>query len=589
MILTRLSDCRPAERRSDEPYLVINEIAMNFGMHSYVEIYGRDMPQEVFRNYYYGLVVMQPSWDKKKIKIKSIIDLVELQNPPVGKYFLVVGNPKPEDLRGSGRNYFSTNWLSPKPQQVKLFGNTADWLSNANNELTMIVLTISKDESIFQKLDGIGSRGQGRYPFLEDEKELKKYIEESKMDTVIVTGMTGKRTKCNVLTKLMDAVNLVKGKLKPFLPDPSGIKKSLSKCANQLGFLTYSHQSFKAGSLTPGRANDCNAQKFILQDILHKVTSLQPSSTSLSGTFETPEDYDFSRISGNQMNVDKVKQAMAEASSRADRSICPPGDEIDHGISPLRNELNERKAKRIKLMEEAAETEECSPFDDPDVVNNPELALPFERERKRTLTIDVEYIFQHIQDKFADSTLADIPLTYTWFQLVYDHDDPRQTRFNCYFCSRYADEFRIKTKDNLAKKQGVMFSKERNRELIRNHDKSSTHIGIKQKFDIKYNKELQDSIYSDILRDELFGFHVTNNHIRTIFNIVKREYSFRGFGSFIGMQKMHSAKIGDFCRSQRTAVNMIRSISAVYRQEFKASLLKSNNYLTMIVDGSSGT
>ena len=60
-------------------------------------------------------------------------------------------------------------------------------------------------------------------------------------------------------------------------------------------------------------------------------------------------------------------------------------------------------------------------------------------------------------------------------------------------------------------------------------------------------------------------------------------------GSFIGMQKMHSAKIGDFCRSQRTAVNMIRSISAVYRQEFKASLLKSNNYLTMIVDGSSGT
>ena len=194
--MARLSDCRPAERRSDEPYLVINEIALNFAMHSYVEIYGREMPKEVYQNYHYGLIVMQPSWDKKKIKIKAIIDMVELQNPPVGKYFLVVGNPKPEDLRGSEGNYFSTNWPTSKPQQVKLFGNTDDWLHNENNELTMIVLTISKDESIFQKFSG--NVGPGRYPFLEEERELMKYVEEAKMDTVIISGMTGKRGKCTV-------------------------------------------------------------------------------------------------------------------------------------------------------------------------------------------------------------------------------------------------------------------------------------------------------------------------------------------------------------------------------------------------------
>ena len=133
-----------------------------------------------------------------------------------------------------------------------------------------------------------------------------------------------------------------------------------------------------------------------------------------------------------------------------------------------------------------------------------------------------------------------------------------------------------------------MFHKEKNRDTIRKHNTDPIHLQIKQKFDLKYNKELQDSIYSDILRNELNGFHVTNNHMRTIFQLVKKEYSFHGFGSFIGLQKMHSARMGDFCRSDRTATNMIRSISAVYLQEFKLSLLRSNSYLTMIIDGSSG-
>ena len=588
MVLARLTDCRPIERRNDEPYLVLNEVALNFGLNSYVEIYGREMPKDTFKNYHFGLIVIQPTGQKKRNRIKALIDLTELRNPPTGKYYLVVGNPSPTYLGGSSGNYFSTNWPMSKPAQVKLFGGP-EWLDIEDNDITRIIMTVSKTESIMDKLKWNPTPGSGsssNYPFLDNEKDLLKYIEDYQTDSVIIRGKIGSRTTCKVITDYIKPEYLEKGRLKPFLTDPSHHTKSLSKCGNK--FLTHYHLSFKAGSLTPGRVNDCSASKFVLKDNLDSVTNLQPAAISLGDTCDAPENFDFSKISGDQMDVDKVEQAMAEANSRADVSICPPPDEIHHDMSPKSNELHEHKVKKIKLMKDHAEFEECSPFTDPTVQGDPELALPFERERQRSLTIDVEYIFKHLLDKFTMSTLSDIPLKYEWFQLVYDHEDPRKTRFNCYYCSRYKDDFKIKTKDNMAKKDGVMFSKERNRDLIRNHDKSGLHIGMKQKFDLKYNKMLQDSIYSDILRGELFGFHVTNNHIRTIFNIVKKEYSFRGFGSFIGLQKMHSARMGDFCRSDRTAANMIRSISAVYLQEFKLSLIHSNSHLTMIVDGSSG-
>ena len=514
VLVARISDCRPTERRNDEPYLVLNEVALNFGLNSYVEIYGREMPKETFKDYHFGLIVIQPTGQKKRNRIKALIDLTELRNPPIGKYYLVVGNPSQSYLGDSAGNYFSTNWPMAKPDQVKLFGGP-NWLDIEDNDITRIIMTISQTGSIMEKLKWNPTAGSGsssNYPFLDNEKDLFKYIEDYETDSVIIRGKIGSRTTCKVITDILKPEYLAKGRLKPFLTDPSHHTKSLSKCGNN--FLTHYHLSFKAGSLSPGRINDCSAAKFLLKDNLDSVTNLQPESISLDDTCDGPESFDFSKISGDQIDVDKVEQAMVAANSRPDASICPPPDEIHYDMSPNLNELHEHKVKRIKLMKDYTKSEECSPFTEPAVQADPQLVLPFERERHRTLTIDVEYIVKHLPDKFSVLTLSDIPLKYEWFQLVYDHEDSRKTRFNCYYCSRYKDEFKIKTKDNLAKKDGVMFSKERNRDLIRNHDSSSTHMGIKQKFDLKYNKALQDSIYSDIRRNELTGFHVTNNHIR---------------------------------------------------------------------------
>ena len=69
---------------------------------------------------------------------------------------------------------------------------------------------------------------------------------------------------------------------------------------------------------------------------------------------------DFSVVSPNQIDVSKEEEAMEASNSRADRSLCPPADEIMHDISDEMNELHENKVKRIKLMKDFPESEECS-------------------------------------------------------------------------------------------------------------------------------------------------------------------------------------------------------------------------------------
>ena len=131
-----------------------------------------------------------------------------------------------------------------------------------------------------------------------------------------------------------------------------------------------------------------------------------------------------------------------------------------------------------------------------------------------------------------------------WFQILIDPTNADQTKFNCYYCSKYSKEFRIPTQSLLAQKEGVMDSKDRNHILLRDHANSPFHMLVMEKYNLKYGQGLKDKIKTELQRVEKPEYHVTNNHLRSVYYLVQREYSFRGYSELIELQKLHfGAKI----------------------------------------------
>ena len=212
--------------------------------------------------------------------------------------------------------------------------------------------------------------------------------------------------------------------------------------------------------------------------------------------------------------------------------------------------------------------------------DEPDLTLPFERERKRHMAMALSFITNNLSHKFTD--MMDIVKARSWFQLLINHDDYAQTKWNCFYCANYADEFRIKHKTALAGPEGVMWSKERNHVELRDHANSASHKNVMEKFQLKYAGVLENTLQTELRRGESPEFYVTNNHLRSAFWLAKEGVPIIKYPSFIDLQSFHGAKMGDFCRSDTIAKEMIRSISTVLFEDMKRDLLLSDAPMTIL-------
>ena len=687
-----IANAAPTHRNGRaEPQLLLNEVALNYGLHSFIELYAPNgLAGNLFNRHFFGLIIIKPTPNKQKNYITSIIDLKDLRqlNPQMqsGTKHIVIGKPTVESLQHSGNNYVPIPIVGDVTKMKIFGGDDQNWLNMGAKEIRMIILTRSRTGPILSQLRWNPAQ-QVTWAFLEDQLDLIEYIGRHQVDSIIVRGYSGPRKKCTIITQYVYSDYNKEGRLIPFLTvnpiatvngasNSEGVttttvptadrvtgeqlntqenKKSISKCGHSDE--AYSHKQYKYANLTPGRSNveECNGGQWILEieDRLDRVTDMQPSTTSFEGTCSIDED-DFDRVTGEQFNVQDQQNTIGTVNVATDNSeridgeqlnvqhqqnaigtanvaavgspprpsqvlvglVCPQCREVIHGVDALKshllqvhgigaseanpvsvvpatpvchsrakvshkrsetdNENHRNNVKRMKYMETL--TDSCPNEDHPTDM------LPFERERKLHTASAISFIYKNLRDKFTN--LRDIE-TYAvdWFQLIIDYDEPEQSTFNCYFCSKYSVPYKIRNNSPLARKDGIMDAKDRNHRLLRDHGNQAAHKDVVQKYYTNYKRRMTKILETDLARLEPAEFEITNNHMRSVFYLVNQGYSFLGFKGLIEMQERHQGKMGQFCRSADSAKKMAKSISSVILEDLKASLLLANSALSLTVDG----
>ena len=124
-------------------FVLLNEVAVNFGLRSYVEIFSQDgFLNNSINDYYFGILVLQPDVQNGKVKVVSAVDLSRLRESPQNNQFFVLGDPE-ESWITNNADYYGSTLLSSTAKRV--YGPTSDWLTVSSRTIKMIVLTSSRD------------------------------------------------------------------------------------------------------------------------------------------------------------------------------------------------------------------------------------------------------------------------------------------------------------------------------------------------------------------------------------------------------------------------------------------------------------
>ena len=470
--------------------LLLNELAIDYGEHSFIELYAtEDMTEERFKDLFYGLIIIQPNSGKRRAKVRAIIDLHQLKQPKAGARYFVFGNPKEDLITVSEDDYFGTP-LAADVTHIKLYDESKTWLDIGEKGTVMIILTCS----LMNTIASIKSDWSQTSVFLDKESDLVNYIDRHQVDSIIVRGVKGPR-QCKLLQDYV----------------PSGIRtmhsfvtviKAVSETTNKCGTTDnpYVMSAYKEGVASPGSENNCDGNRFAIGNALAKFTKLQPSTVNnLEESCSVLDEDDFSSITPEQLNADAITSAIVQARGSGP-STCRPRDEMDYDNAQVLNDIQRLETKRSKVVK---------PWSDmcPGESQNPLVRqrMRHNEEAKKFISGDAEL------SKKIDSTLI---AGKHWFQLLRDFAEPSNSRFNCFYCSKYSKEFRLKNTNRLATPEGIMDSKKRNHALITEHESKKSHKIVMQNYRKKYLRELPDTIQGEIMRAERPEFHITNKHIR---------------------------------------------------------------------------
>ena len=481
-----------------KPHLLLNELAINYGSQSFLELYASEAISSEFKDLHFGLLLIQPSSTRKKTVVRAIIDLPKLrQQPKTGAKYFVFGNPKAELMTAPEDQYMIAP-LSPDPNHIRLFNVLQDkWLDVAEKELLMVILTCSKTESIISALDLTKSSLK---VFLQDQSKLEDYIRKNTIDSLIVRGPGACRSSVLVEEYIPYQVKEA-GTMLPFVMVVKAQYQTTNKCG--LTDNPFTAEAYKEGPATPGQKNNCDGNRLSIETQLDNFIQLKPSSIdNLEDTCSSSflEEDNFSSLTPEQLNVPVEENALINARSNS-HPVCRPRDEIGYATAEVSNSIQRLRNKRLKIRK---------PWSD---LCPGEIAHPLIRQRIRH-NLEAEK-FIEANTGLKEKLDPEVIKGKQWFQLIRDYKEPANSKFNCFYCSKYSREFRLKNKNNqLGEPEGIMGTKKSNYDKITSHESRKTHIKIMEMYRKKYLETLPDAIQGDILRSEKPEFHITNKHMR---------------------------------------------------------------------------
>ena len=422
-------------------YLLLNEIGANYGLSSYIELFGSDgLPPEVLATLFFGIVVLEPRERRGGTYVVAVFDLVELRQPTLPRTkFFVLGDPSHEQTAGA-QNYFGASVSTPTPTSRisrRIFPDPQDWLAVKEKKLKMVILTCSTQSSITSQIPSqLRLPNRQVMPLLEqDVSNLYDYIMAYQIDIVILSGKQANRQSCAALDNLYPRKYLNDGRLKPYKivnNDNSGLGgKTYERCG--LTNRPFNHLAFYGGEPSPGKYNLCSGGRSNLNHRLNDLVSTKPSSTNFDGTCYlsdncengicTPEDHDvFYQVTGEQF-VSVIQDPEANQNNEF-TSVCGLFDEIRQEFASVSNKVLVGRAKRLKVWKNP-ESAICP--------RDPFLAI--KRERERHIVSAMIHIKKYQSNLFLE---GDVLKYSSWFNYIFNPEKKEASTYNCYFCSKYS-------------------------------------------------------------------------------------------------------------------------------------------------------
>ena len=625
-------------------YIILNEIGSNFGLDSYVELFANaGFSSEMLAALYFGILIIEPKTKKgAKNTIVAAFDLVELrQSPPDGKYF-VLGNPPQSKIINPGQ-YFGTSVGRQPTVAHKMYERLDQWLQIDDTTIKMIILTCSRTKPITDSSLMKAPQSTRKKPALEDEDMMRDYVKDFQVDIAIIRGKRANFKDCHILDSLYSPRLKSYGRLLPYLPTVTEITKvagqvvvdldnddkTLNKCGLDRLKANF-HRAYKRGGMTPGGENKCEYPKFEIELFYENVRfDTQPSHTGLDGTCFlsneclegtcNPDQHNvFSKLTGEQLlsmvisedtvdadtddaptDTDAILADAIEDENRSNEEdedndteredgctvelnhdtlsepplICGDMNGLRQNIASLRNMIKVGDSKRRRVWKNP-DTATCS--------NDPFDALKRKRERHvATAIIHIDNFQKDILD------VNDVLKHSSWFQYNLNKDHPEESTYNCFYCNKYSEEYRIPTPNRLSMNEGrIEDSKEKNARVLQRHSTLSTHISVMQTYEEEIRSDMAKLISNDIAQNEPQRFVITNRHMRLVFKTCKRLNALWGHADDVLTAEKIGVDMGIRCKTTKAAIDMAKTISDQYQEEAKKLVLDSGS-CSILLDGSS--
>lgn len=444
------------------------------------------------------------------------------------------------------RTLYSNN---PLPDMTE-----SNFIQNGNNYINAVALLYSRTPLPDIKLSHT-------HPYLTVTKKLQSLIKSSIVDFVVF----GRRTndeRCAIFEEWLPQFVERRYLLRNYDTTTTG-DMSLNRCSTETkGFLPY---SFRLGTPTPSKENDCSGPAFIMEDQLIDV--VDPSYSFVNPRRSTEAECTSSSLL--PISSARLEQAISAALNATHVDQCDVRNPEGSSHQLVMDVANERKRK---------------------FSNNTNYADVFEWDTE-------EYFKEEWLDqiKIYQGDLLPIPTIQrfkSWFEYIFNSDSPAESTYRCRICHKYYDYLHMdqRYKSSLASDKGILRkSKKKNIDELTKHGlHNRAHIEIINILTSKKKKLLPDS-FKEIQEKELLrqeALKITSQMIRTVYVEVKANLPMHSHRQIVLLQEAHGVQMGFHHFDKTSAQRMVSVISDTMHSTMITSIIKQNVPISIIIDGS---
>ena len=547
------------------PKFVVNEVASNFGVNSYIELVAPDGIDPTTNDKYYGVAVL--SVEPRKVYLEALfeLDATKFTKEP---FYYVIGDPlatwKSEDVVAE----IGTSVQTPSADK-RMFGRIGTWLDMS---MTYKAIIVTETNTAFSaSWPEHSTRGRTKQ-YLENLPIFTTFLKVSQIDAIVLKNVKLVQS-CTVLDDLVKNTQYPDRKPKylsaPLGTDWKDATISLNRCG---GWEAFHHTRFKGGQVSPHGDNDCTKQWW-LPDIGEAIKVL-PSASAFVHPCGAQGSQDIEMISEEMIDEVKLAESMY---SHMTETASYSHDTV------LRSDMADTFIKRIK-----GDTKRMRLNTDDNFQVDLDQDLDGEQARRKTLMTAATKNIK--ETSLVNSLNADlISSKYeSWFRLHFKPDHPEESTVYCSICSKHlpstkrfgnilSDGIGIKPMDR---------NKDSNMRILNRHESQAGHTVALQMEEIDKAKTVEGKLADDVFNAAVADDPATIKHHQLVMYEGKNYQSFNSHSRLVEVLEMLGVNMGLSCKNKAAAHRIAKFMSRFLHTDDLAQIKASKGPIFMVADGS---